>query len=318
MGGSRTSVTTDQLARRVIELYWPQTVPYPSSGNQLRQSSAGGQASIIRSIEAFRRRQADPTSSLGRARLEDPDGFEALVRKVAWKLIEMPLPRLQTVAAARTPFIYRIGWDESVRRSDLDHPDFDNRILFVGDAADHLVRLAGLLRPLIQLKWADMVARMNPAAREERQLSDFLFGIPGAALVRVAGPLRDLQEGRCFYCRRPIAAGTDVDHFLPWARYPDNGIENLVAAHPACNNAKRDFLAAAEHVERWTARLSAGSAEATALDSIAAAARWDRHPERSLGATRSIYLRLPSDGTLWLRRREFVPVDRPRLVAALG
>jgi HNH endonuclease len=42
-----------------------------------------------------------------------------------------------------------------------------------------------------------------------------------------------------------------VDHFLPWARYPENGIENLVVTDPRCNNDKRDFLAAAEHVERW-------------------------------------------------------------------
>ncbi|MCK6556597.1 MAG: hypothetical protein L6Q80_11995 [Dehalococcoidia bacterium] len=59
---------------------------------------------------------------------------------------------------------------------------------------------------------------------------------------------------------------------MPGARYPDNGIDNLVATDPACNNHKRDFLAAGEHVAR------------------------------------GVYLRLPDDVELWVRRREFAPV----------
>jgi hypothetical protein len=42
------------------------------------------------------------------------------------------------------------------------------------------------------------------------------------------------------------------DHFSPWARHPDNGIENLVAADGRYNNDKRDFVASTEHLQRWT------------------------------------------------------------------
>ena len=31
-----------------------------------------------------------------------------------------------------------------------------------------------------------------------------------------------------------------MDHFVPWARYPDNGIRNFVVADPRCNGNKRE------------------------------------------------------------------------------
>ena len=39
-----------------------------------------------------------------------------------------------------------------------------------------------------------------------------------------------LQGGRCFYCEDALRGPTDVDHFIPWARYPDNGLDNLEGA----------------------------------------------------------------------------------------
>ena len=43
----------------------------------------------------------------------------------------------------------------------------------------------------------------------------------------------------------------EVDHFIPFARYANDLGHNFVAAHRACNNNKRDFLAAQQHRERW-------------------------------------------------------------------
>lgn len=39
--------------------------------------------------------------TVGQARIADPDGFEALVREVEWKLIEMPLPPAHPTAVGR-------------------------------------------------------------------------------------------------------------------------------------------------------------------------------------------------------------------------
>ena len=108
-----------------------------------------------------------------------------------------------------------------------------------------------------------------------------------------------------------------MDHFIPWSRYPDDGLENLVVAHARCNAQKSDFLAAAAHVDHWRARTRSGSPVAAAVDRLAEAIGWSRHPERTLGVVRALYLRLPEDARLWLRGEEFVTADRPALEAAL-
>ena len=56
---------------------------------------------------------------------------------------------------------------------------------------------------------------------------------------------------------------------------------------------------------------------ASQLDEIAKGASWETHPGRTLGAARSIYLRMTAEQKLWLRGREFVGADRDALGAAL-
>jgi hypothetical protein len=44
------------------------------------------------------------------------------------------------------------------------------------------------------------------------------------------GLLGDLQDGRCFYCSKPLHKKLEVDHFVPWSRYPSRaGARRLVA-----------------------------------------------------------------------------------------
>jgi len=140
-------------------------------------------------------------------------------------------------------------------------------------------------------------------------------------LERVRGPIIELQEGRCFCGAERLASRAgqtpDVDHFIPWSRYPDDGLENLIVAHARCNARKSDFLAATVHVDHWRARTRSGSPMSAELDRLAEAIGWTRHPERTLSVARALYLRLPEDARLWLRGEEFVTADRPALEAAL-
>ncbi len=39
-----------------------------------------------------------------------------------------------------------------------------------------------------------------------------------------------IQKGRCFFCNTPIRGAVEIDHFIPWARYRDNRLDNLVPA----------------------------------------------------------------------------------------
>ena len=109
-----------------------------------------------------------------------------------------------------------------------------------------------------------------------------------------------------------------VDHFIPWARYPDNNLANLVVAHTTCNGKKRDFLSATEHVERWGGRLAEASETRSELAAIAGVARWPWRPEVSLSVARGVYLRLPSDARLWVEGDRFEGPEFGRLGPALG
>ena len=320
-GAAPVSLPTRSLAERVLELYWPHTAPYSArqnpAGKVLVQNTAG-QAEIVGYIARFRERWApDPSAPLSRARYSAVGRYDKLVDQIEWKLIEMPLPRLQQVGDQEIDFLYRIDWDRSVRRRDLEEGRIARRIQLAPGAGEQLVRLAGILRPLIERQWAGMVAALNEETAGEVRLQQFLFGATRIDLGPVRDPLRDLQEDRCFYCDGKLSREVDVDHFVPWARYPDNGIENLVAADPRCNNRKRDFLAAGEHVERWVDRVLKRAAD---LEEIARRAQWERHPERTTGVARGIYLRVPDDLQLWRAGNDFVSAgaERARLAELLA
>jgi 5-methylcytosine-specific restriction endonuclease McrA len=310
-GSAPESVTTRQLAEKVLELYWSHTLPYQTAGAVLRQNSGARQAGIVSAIRRFRERHAEDAGGTPfRARQRVPHAFERLVETVEWKLIEMPLPRLQTIGTDRDEFLYQIRWDERITRSRVESDDFDNLIRFTGAAGDHLIRLSGLLRPLIEREWVRQVAQWNRGVVPELGLHEFLFGVERIDLTPVRGPLSELAGGRCFYCDRALRAAAEVDHFIPWSRHPDNGIENLVVSDTRCNGAKRDHLAAGHHVARWIERAREHGSD---LARIAASLQWDRHAGRSQGVARSLYLRLPAHAKLWSAPHEFVAVDRDEL-----
>lgn len=311
-------VTTRQLAEKVIEIYWRHAVPFGrgSSADVLRQNAGRptAQAEIVRRIQEFRIQMAaeHATGSLVQLRSRAPSAFARLCDDVEWKLIQMPLPRVQMVGNVHDEFIYSIGWTTDIRRREVQAyqrgtpSDFDSRILLKPGVGAYLIQLNGLLRPLIHRRWTGMVARLN--RMEESQLETFLFGPVRSPLSAIGRALIDLQKGECFYCRGRLSDAVDIDHFLPWSRYPEDGLANLVAAHSRCNHAKRDFLAATPHVVSWAERL-----DRPELIEIELSVKWEARVEDVRGVARGIYLRLPEDAILWLAGREFETPDMPVL-----
>ena len=115
----------------------------------------------------------------------------------------MPLPRLQIMGLVERPFIYQIHWDTGIQRRDVasylaGRGGFDNRILLRPGVGEYFLQLNGLLRPLIQRRWAAMVAQLN--GLEESQLDVFLFGADRVSTAKVRAGLWELQDRRCFYC----------------------------------------------------------------------------------------------------------------------
>jgi len=324
-GAPPEMVTTRQLADKIVELYWTHTVPFArrAQARILRQNT-GGQAEIVSAILRFRSRHAaDASVPRWHARLAAPAAYERLVKTVEWKLIEMPLPRLQMMGQSLDPFIYEIHWDARVQRREVElhlgdgDVGFDNRVLLKPGVGDYLLKLNGLLRPLIQRRWAAMVAQLNRL--EDSQLEAFLFGADRVQTARIRAGLWEIQGCRCFYCDARLGDPTrgQVDHFVPWSRYPDDSLDNLVVADVACNGFKSNSLAAVDHVARWARRFAAESPEHQQLGDLAQQTAWEREPDKTASVARGIYLRLPADAQLWLRRREFVGADGVRLAAVL-
>jgi len=308
-------LTTRQLALKVLELYWPQARPIDPGKRRILLQNRGGQARILNRILRFKEGR-EPGLGFHQARVADPRAFERLVDDVEWVLVFMPLPKLQRVGGKVDEFIYHISWNDHISRREWRNlDDHDNQIHLVPEAAENLVRLSGLLRPLLQRQWSDMVARLNRDLFSEASLDEFLFGIPRRDLHLVRGRLRELQDDRCFYCGERLSNSPEVDHFIPWSRYPDNGIDNLVVAHARCNRHKSNHLAATEHLGHWRTRADEAKGD---LESIAESTEWERNTDRTHSVVRGIYLSLPGHLRLWKVGDEFEEADQRILTRILA
>jgi hypothetical protein len=318
-GRAPAVVRTRDLAGAVLELYWPHTRRFQQADKVLVQNS-GGQAEVVTAIARFRATTiGDATAPISVARAKAPAGYGELVRRVEFKLIEMPLGKLQVVGNLHRPFIYDLGWDRGrpPRWSEVKSDDFDGVLPLRPGAGQHLLRAAGLVRPLVQREWALTVSSFNDELRDD-DLDEFLFGAHRLSLKPVTRGLRELAADRCFYCDRKVgSARGQIDHFLAWTRHIDNGLANLVFAHASCNNAKRAYLAAEAHVEHWVGRLL-DPVYARGLVDLAEEHRWGHAPESSVAAARGIYLALYDGYPLWQERGVFTPASRDRLAAALN
>lgn len=320
-----TSVTTRQLAERVVELYWAQTRTWPDSARTMLQQNTQRGRSIPHMVCELRARlevhhgRSVPTSH---ARFLDAAGWEELAREVEWRLIEMPLPKLQRIDREVHSWLYAITWDDEFRApkkaevkayQEGKPSTFDNQVRLVEGVASVLVRMHTLLRPFVQQQWVQAVAKLN--ALPENRLHEFLFGSERVALEPVRTPLSRLQRGLCFYCKQPLGRRVHVDHFLPWARFGEDGLANLVVADETCNGDKSDQLPAHELVRRWHARNRGLGSE---IAKVAPTLQWEIGAERTLGLARATYLHLPGGLLLWGGRKQLVPYDRDEVLRALA
>ena len=88
-----TAIPVKSLAERVIELYWPQTLLYPTTSHVLQQNQ-GGQAKMIKDLIAFRDSSCLTSRALPEGVRSGKD-WERLVNRIEKVLAEYPIPRLQ-------------------------------------------------------------------------------------------------------------------------------------------------------------------------------------------------------------------------------
>jgi hypothetical protein len=109
-----------------------------------------------------------------------------------------------------------------------------------------------------------------------------------------------VQNGTCLYCGKSLSNQTQVDHFIPWSRYPADLGHNFVLAHDHCNNAKSDYLAAEQHLAAWAER---NSVHRVALESHLQAAALPGDLSATIRIARWVYQQTEnSAGQVWVAK----------------
>jgi 5-methylcytosine-specific restriction endonuclease McrA len=256
--GGELRLGTRTIAEEIIELYWRQALPFPASGSGtalvLKQNTGRQAAILVKILQA----QESCGTSLVRYRRRRTE-WERLVREVDQVVREMPLWKLQTVGNERLSFLY-------------ENVDSGAEITLRPGVAFCLRAFYPLILDLVRGAWLRHVRTHNAAALgESSELGAFLFGTGRGSLAMYQPVLAEVQNGTCFYCRSALQGPGEVDHFIPWTRYPVDLGHNFVLAHGRCNRNKSDHLAAERHLENWLWRNETFSGVlASAFDAVGA------------------------------------------------
>ncbi len=290
--GAALTLPTRDIAEKFIELYWRQVAPFPGGLRaELLRQNMGRQAAIVSRVAETRSRYGDSIVDVR----QDASRWDALVRSVDQTVRVMPLWRLQLVGREVREVLYR-------------QEEGAHEITLLPGVAACFRAFHPLVLDLVEGAWSHFVRRTNPdLLGEQADLREFLFGSERASLAVVRPILTDIQDGRCFYCMRSLAGtASDVDHFIPWWRYPTDLGHNFVLAHASCNRQKSDRLAAQPHLERWAERnRTHGPALAAEFD--LRRVRHDR--DASVRIARWAYGHAAGLGSLvWVRGKEVAPL----------
>lgn len=254
-GGSKLRVSTHELAEKFIIYYWRQAVPYhlpgeDQAGAVLKQNT-GKQAAVISAVSKARETYGGSLAQLKKT----PRAWASLKRNVAETIRVMPLWKLQTVGGEKLEFLY-----SGVRG--------EGTVIELKEGVCYCFRLFyGLVHELVRGAWLRFVRSIKenrPLLGNASDLSGFMFGSGRVSLEVFRPILIEYQLGGCFYCLRPLRDRSEVDHFVPWSRYPIDFGHNFVLTHSSCNAQKGDRLASVEHLEKWCHRNQAYGDELTA------------------------------------------------------
>ena len=242
-------VPIPDLAHRVLEIYWQQVRPF--DGHELRQSTQP-RARILVATNALRSAVGRTSVSVDMAKIRAPEAYQRAIDEITLCLAQQPLHRLQKLpgSSASDAFLYDDSFlHDHVSRSTLRAQG--DAIELKPGVAHGLARLAGLLRPALEIMWVEDVRRMNKFLDAEvPDVAGHLFGRERTALAVVREPFKEAFGPHCFYCGTHLAANNPIDHVLPWSLVGIDGLSNLVLACARCNGDKSGALPAVTIVDR--------------------------------------------------------------------
>jgi 5-methylcytosine-specific restriction endonuclease McrA len=170
--------------------------------------------------------------------------------------------------------------------------------------AHGLARLAGLLKPALEIMWVEDVRRMNKFLDAEvPDVAGHLFGRERTALAAVREPFREAFGPHCFYCGTQLPVNNPVDHVLPWSLVGIDGLANLVLACARCNGDKGGALPAVAIVDRMLGR------DRNVLEQTASEIQWPTQHDRVVAAARGIYRGKPAGVPTWSGYKQTARLD---------
>lgn len=298
-------VPLPQLAHRVLALYWPQVRPF--EGQELRQRRTGAVARIPDAAKSLRgaTRSGNSGLSLDIAMIRAPKEYQTAIAKITVALAKQPLPGLQKLPGSPVsdPFLYDdsfLGEGVSLRQLQVH----GNAITLKPGIAFGLARLAGLLKPALEIMWVQDIRRMNKFLDAEvPDVAGHLFGRELIAMTPVRTAFTEAFGPHCFYCGMHLPAGNPVDHVLPWSLVGIDGLANLVLACAKCNGDKSGALPAIEIVDRVLGR------DQAVLEGIARTIPWPTQWGRFVAAAHGIFHGQPANVPTWGGYRQTVRFD---------
>lgn len=231
--GAPLELTTEELARQFLHLYAQQTKPFPGTTTQILRQNTGSQAAIINHI-------SEAAMEYG-GRYIRPEREPVLVNNIDSTIRKMPLWKLQRVGNEVLDFLYE-NTNEYLCKTITLKPgiSFCFRTFYE------------FITSMVQQKWIFYIRKYNvDIIGDGIDLKDFLFGQKRTNLTPLREILYDLQKGKCFYTGRTLTGSSQVDHFIPWSRYPTDLGHNFVLACSEANRQKSDHIAYEEHLKKW-------------------------------------------------------------------
>jgi 5-methylcytosine-specific restriction endonuclease McrA len=290
------------LAHRVLDIYWRQVRRF--DGHELRQSTQP-RARILNAVKELRAAAGGAIGSVDIALLRAPAAYDHAVDEVVMCLAQQPLHRLQKLPGRSTsdPFLYDDSFlHDQVTRSTLRA--HDDAIELNAGVAHGLARLAGLLKPALEIMWVDDVRRMNKFLDAEvPDVAGHLFGRERTALAVVREPFKDAFGPHCFYCGIHLPPNNPIDHVLPWSLVGIDGLSNLVLACARCNGDKSGSLPAINLVDRVLHR------KRDVLEQVASSLQWPTQHDRVIAAARGIYRGQPTGVPTWSGYKQVERLD---------
>ena len=327
------SITRPAMAERYLEIHWEHARPYAGAGGELTLRQCSGSkrrndgttaddTTVMQEIHRLRRLLTER----GRGDLRDKpldivmhsvdntewrsdwtEEFETALARVRVALLKNPVRWLQHLPGQPDPFLYEVAPDRSGLR-------------LLPGVAESLTRFAGILRPLVEFKFAQEVVRINRKMLN-LPIDDVYSHLFGHDRIMPPPKMRErliqIQQGHCIFTGASLPdAGDSLDHVVPWSRARLSQIENFVITTPSVNSAKKDSLPAPVAVEQWLRHLDANS---SAIRECAHEHNWPSNLDSVRQVALHMYEALDATTGVWDFDRGIQPLghDGKRKVIAL-